>query len=468
LSTAALVGYATYLPRYRLQLAELAAALGSGGGRGARVVASFDEDSTTMAVEAARAVLRACPGPPAALYFATTAPAYGDKTNATAIHAAIGLPSAVFAADLAGAARSAVAAWRAAAATGGLAVCADVRTGRPGSGDERAGADGAVALLWGDPSLSIADTLGESSLTVEVLDRWRAPGAVASSQWEERFGVEVYLPLIRRCAAAALESAGIERADHVVVVSPNAGVTKQARKLLSGALTTRVSPVGHCGAADLGLGLACVLDEAGPGETILAVSAADGCDAIVLRTTDRITVARQRRAVAEQLADGLDVSYPTYLSWRGWLQREPPRRPDPDRPAAPPSARAADWKFSFTGTRCGRCKFVHLPPTRVCKKCGTADDMEPYSPVAETATVATYTVDRLAFSPSPPVVEAVVDFAGGGRYTLEVADAQPARLGGGTPAALVFRRLFTAGDVHNYFWKARVRGRTRKPGEEQQ
>ena len=30
-------------------------------------------------------------------------------------------------------------------------------------------------------------------------------------------------------------------------------------------------------------------------------------------------------------------------------------------------------------------------------------------------TIATFTVDRLAYSPSPPVVFAVVDFDGGGR-----------------------------------------------------
>ena len=40
-------------------------------------------------------------------------------------------------------------------------------------------------------------------------------------------------------------------------------------------------------------------------------------------------------------------------------------------------------------------------------------------------TVATFTVDRLAYSPSPPMIDAVIDFDGGGRYTLEVTDAEP-------------------------------------------
>jgi uncharacterized OB-fold protein len=70
-------------------------------------------------------------------------------------------------------------------------------------------------------------------------------------------------------------------------------------------------------------------------------------------------------------------------------------------------------------------------------------------------TVATYTVDRLAFSPSPPMIDAVVDFDGGGRYTLEVTDAAPDEVDIGTRLELTFRRLYTAGGVHNYFWKVR-------------
>jgi uncharacterized OB-fold protein len=71
-------------------------------------------------------------------------------------------------------------------------------------------------------------------------------------------------------------------------------------------------------------------------------------------------------------------------------------------------------------------------------------------------TVATFTVDHLAYSPSPPVVQAVIDVDGGGRCTLEIADAEPDRLHVGARVGFTFRRLFTAGDVHDYFWKARL------------
>lgn len=457
-----ILGYATYVPRHRVQRAELGATLGITAGRGARVVAAFDEDSTTIAVEAASTLLReqrsADEAVPDSLYFATTSPAYFDKTNATAAHAALGLPAEVFATDLAGSARSGIAAWRAAAASGGLAVLSDVRTGRPGSADELGGGDGAAAYLFGDgdSDAAIARILAHRSVTAELLDRWRAPGAAAGGQWEERFGLEIYLPLVRQAAAAALDEAGLEQAQHVVLVSPNSAVAKRGAKTVSGSISTVGSPIGHAGTADVGLALADVLDRAAPGETILVVSAADGCDVMLLRTTERITRARQAKPVSEQVADGIDVPYGTYLGWRGLLDREPPRRPEPDRPAGPPSARSVQWKFSFTGTVCRRCSFVHLPPVRVCKKCGVVDEMDSRRLAGAAGTVATYTVDRLAYSPSPPLIEAVVDFDEGGRYTLEVADATPEQLSVGTRVELTFRRLYTSGGIHNYFWKARL------------
>ncbi|MBH0776725.1 OB-fold domain-containing protein [Nocardia bovistercoris] len=452
-----LVGYASYLPRHRLSRAEISAALGSGPGRGARVVAGFDEDSTTMGFEAIRAALRATGADAtSAIYFATTSPAYLDKTNACAVHAALGLPASVFAADVGGAARSAVAAWRAAAACGGSVVLADVRGGRPGSADERGGGDGAAAFLFGDADAAIADVLAQASRSLEILDRWRDPASASGDLWEERFGLEEYLPVAGQCVREVLAEAGLDGVDHALVVSPNPAVQKNAAEFGAGA-RTHISPIGHSGCADLGVGLADVLDQAAPGETILVISVADGCDALLLRTTARLAERRQAIPVRDQLAAGADIGYFTYLSWRGHLDREPPRRPEPDRPAAPPSARARDWKFTFTASRCLACGFVQLPPARVCKKCGSVDETEPIPMADASGVVATYTVDRLAFSPSPPLVDAVVDFDGGGRYTLEVADARPDDLAIGVRADLVFRRLYTAAGVHNYFWKARLR-----------
>ena len=86
-----IVSYGAYIPYWRLSRAAIAATLGSGGGKGSRSVASYDEDSTSLGVEAARIALRSAPADAVVhdLIFCTTAPAYLDKTNATAIHAAL-------------------------------------------------------------------------------------------------------------------------------------------------------------------------------------------------------------------------------------------------------------------------------------------------------------------------------------------------------------------------------------------
>ncbi|HKG36416.1 MAG TPA: zinc ribbon domain-containing protein, partial [Solirubrobacterales bacterium] len=277
----------------------------------------------------------------------------------------------------------------------------------------------------------------------------------SSRSWEERFGLEMYLPLIRTAAQRALEQAGIEQGDHVIVSSPHARAAKAAAKQFEGRVEAEPLPIGYAGAADVGVRLAAVLDRAAAGETILVISAADGCDALVLRTTAALEGRRAAEPVVVQAARGRELLYATYLTWRGMLDREPPRRPEPERPAGPPSARSEAWKFGFVGSKCDSCGQVHVPPRRVCAGCGAVDRMSRAPLAGRSGVAATYTVDRLAYSPSPPIIDAVVDFDGGGRYTLEVTDAGPADIDIGTQLELTFRRLYTVDGVHNYFWKVR-------------
>ena len=56
---------------------------------------------------------------------------------------------------------------------------------------------------------------------------------------------------------------------------------------------------------------------------------------------------------------------------------------------------------------------------------------------------------------SPPVVAAIIDFDGGGRFQCELTDVDPTSVQIGDRVSMTFRRLYTSGGVHNYFWKAR-------------
>jgi len=69
--------------------------------------------------------------------------------------------------------------------------------------------------------------------------------------------------------------------------------------------------------------------------------------------------------------------------------------------------------------------------------------------------VATFTIDHLAFSLSPPVIGVIIDFDGGGRYRCELTDARAPEVSIGDRVSMTFRRIWTAQGVHNYFWKAR-------------
>src|SRR5687767_4678779 len=110
-----IISAGAYVPHWRLDRAAITALFGSGGGKGTRSVAGYDEDTTTMGVAAARIALAGADAPePAALWFATADPAYLDKTNACAIHAALRLPETVPALDFGGAVRSGIGALGAA------------------------------------------------------------------------------------------------------------------------------------------------------------------------------------------------------------------------------------------------------------------------------------------------------------------------------------------------------------------
>ncbi len=464
-----ILAYGAYLPHYRLERSRITEALGSGGGRGTRSVASYDEDVNSMGVEAARVALRGTDIVPDVLTLATTDPPYLDKTNATTIHAALDLDPGVMATDAVGGPRSGLAQFILAAASPWwttLSVASDIRTGRPGSAEEALGGDAAAAFLCGSDASGdlLARYLGSASVSREFLDRWREPGNHYSRVWEERFAEGIYTEMALTALERALAKAGLgtEGPDHLVVSGIHARARRTVtRRLAASGLEGRIADdlagvVGSMGAADAGVSLAAVLDRANPGETIAVLSLSDGADAIVLRTTDHLTAGRPAPSVADQIESGdTGLDYAKFLTWRGFLDREPPRRPDPDRPAGPPSHRSEHWKFGFIGSRDRSTGAIHLPPQRVSMDGGAVDDMEPVPMADVGATIATFTVDRLAYSMSPPVVAAVIDFDGGGRFQCEMTDVDPDRVAIGDRVEMTFRRLFTADGVHNYFWKAR-------------
>jgi len=458
---AGILAYGAYVPVGRLDRRDIGTILQQPAGRGTRSVASHDEDSTTLAVEAARVALRRAGGSrPDRITYSTATPTYLDRTNAAVIHAALDLDAATGAYDFGGAPRSGIGALATALSSEAttLVVAADVRTGLPGSADEISGGDAGVAFLVG-PGPGLAEVVSSAAATAEFLDRWRVPGQTHSRQWEDRFGQASYLPPAQEAVERALKAAGVAREDVASVVV--AGLHERARAAVAKSLNAAPSAVsevvGNPGTAQPGVLLAEALDNAQSGDLILVVTLADGADALLLRATDALPGARTWPSLAETVTQqSRPVAYPTFLTWRGMLDREPPRRPDPEPPSPPVSARHAAWKFAFVAGACASCGTRHLPERPTCMSCGHVGEMEPV-PLADTrGSVVTYTVDRLTYSLSPPVVAVVVDFDGGGRFQTELTDAGPDDVAIGDRVEMSFRRFFQAGNgIANYFWKAR-------------
>jgi hydroxymethylglutaryl-CoA synthase len=415
-------------------------------------VASYDEDATTMGVEAARRALGDRQVLPRDVWFATAAPTYLDKTNAAALHAALRLDRDVAAYDALGSVRSAFGALAAGLSGAGpaLVVTGDVRFGLPGGAEEGTSGDGAAAVLLGDDGTApvLAEVIGRTSLTEEFVDRWRQPSQPTSQLWEERFGETRYVPLALDALARVLKQARLEVGDisALVVAGLHERACTAAAKQ-SGVAPDRIidrlgSVIGNVGVAQPLLLLASALEGSDPGDVVVLLGLADGADAIALRVTEAITAYRPRLTVGTQIGRGAPVSYGRFLSWRGLLTLEPPRRPEPARPSSSAAARNAEWKFGLVG------------PAGVLAE--------------QRGTVATYTVDKLAYSPSPPIVFAIVDFDDGTRLPVELTDVDAKEVAIGTRVEMTFRRLFVADGIANYFWKARpVRdGAPRTDGED--
>jgi hydroxymethylglutaryl-CoA synthase len=470
-----IISHAGYLPYNRLKRTAIGDVMGRAPMGGTRTVASYDEDTTTMAVEAGRLALGSLgPDSEAAgsidqLWFATAEPAYLEKTNATTIHAALRLDTDIAALDFGGAARSGIGALKAALSGAGttMVVAGGIRTGMPTGADESGGGDGAAAILVGSEGETggapvIAEYLGGASASSEFMDRWRQPGDSRTKAWAERYSETRYRPLADQAWSDGLKAAGVtaEQIDRVILTGVHPRAIKAVSRGLGVAKEAMVDDlsrtVGNTGAPHAGLLLSSVLEVAQPDEVIAVMMLADGADVIVLRTTDAVAAQAPARAIAAQLDGGDDeLLYSKFLIWRGELTPEPPRRPEPDRVSGSAAGRNSDWKYGFVGSTDRESGAVHLPPARVSMTGGNIDDMEP-TPMADVAaTIVTFTVDRVSYSPSPPIVAAIIDFDGGGRMPCELTDCTADEIRIGDRVEMTFRRLHSSDGIHNYFWKAR-------------
>ena len=214
---AGITRYGSYLPYNRLERGAL------GAGKGERTVASYDEDSVSMAVEAGRDAVRDA-GEIETLVFATTSPPYAEKLNAATIAAALDLPAQRARARARqlhahGPRRAARGRRRRRGRRTRARRRADVVIGAPGGARESGGGDGAAAFVLGSDSEAIA-RLRRARLGDDRDPRRVAPARVTRSRSSGRSASAPRHsgPIARRHGDARAKSAGIGPADLKTVV----------------------------------------------------------------------------------------------------------------------------------------------------------------------------------------------------------------------------------------------------------
>ncbi len=460
-----IVSVGGYIPRYRL-CAKLVASVWGAGGSGERAVANYDEDSLTMACEAAlNALDRRDPARIGACFLASTTTPYLEKSNAAILAAVADLGAEVMIADLGGslrcgttALRLALDSVRAGSAAQALVAAADARPVAPGAAEETLLGDGAGAALVGTDDL-IATFEGAYSASHEFTDVWRAEGdrylnVLPDMTFVKAHGLDKHIP---EAVDGALRVTGRKRADiaKIVLYGPDArtqaALVKQL-KLPETAMPTEpvIGRAGNTGSASCLLGLAAVLEECKPGDQVLVVSYGSGAEALLFQCTDRLAQQAIHRPVSSQLAAGRPLAhYGKFLAFKRHVETEVVRA----FTSVATLTREERQDLRLYGQKCAECGAVSYPRRHLCWQC-SSNNLSDHR-IARRGKVFTFTKDHLVPNPDPPTVMVAADLEGGGRFYGQLTDCDPASVGFEMPVELCFRRIHEGEGLINYFWKFR-------------
>lgn len=316
-----IVGYGAYVPKYRIRVEDIARVWGQDaesvkGGLGVleKSVPSLDEDTATMAVEAAKNALKRAkdvkPCEIGAVYVGSESHPYAVKPTAVTVAEALGITPHATAADLEFACKAATAGIQACMGLVkggyiryGLSVGADTAQSAPGDALEYTASAGAAAYIVGGENL-VAEIEGTYSYTNDVPDFWRRECAPYPRHGGRFTGEPAYFEHVIKSSRGLMERLGTRPSDYNYVVfhMPNGKFPVRAAKAL-GFTSEQVAPglvvemVGNTYSGSSLLGLAAVLDIAKAGERILLTSYGSGAgsDSFSIRVTDLI---EERRTLA--------------------------------------------------------------------------------------------------------------------------------------------------------------------------
>ena len=340
-----IITYGVYIPRYRIKVDEIARVWGANaaeisGGLGVfeKSVPDMDEDTATIAVEAARNALarrKIDPEEIGAVYVGSESHPYAVKPTACTVGEAIGATPNMTAADFEFACKAGTAAIQTCMGlvkskmiTYGLAIGSDVAQGAPSDALEYTAAAGGAAFLIGrdDPIAVIHHTC---SYTTDTPDFWRREGQDYPRHGGRFTGDPGYFKHVEGATRLLFgqKKKSAQDYEYAVFHQPNAKFPQKVAKAL-GFKPEQIGPglvVPHLGNTYSGsspIGLAATLDIAKPGDRIFVASFGSGAgsDAFDIEVTDAIEGGAFRRDAAPSVEALL--KNPIYLDYAHYARHK--------------------------------------------------------------------------------------------------------------------------------------------------
>jgi hydroxymethylglutaryl-CoA synthase len=473
--TSGIVAFGAYIPRRRLARKAIADTHGwfapglAGVAKGERAMANWDEDSVTMAVEAARDALtgRDRKGL-ASLRFASTTGPFVDRLHAGLVAEALDIGSDVHTVDVSTTMRAGTSALIDGLMSSGesIVIASENRRTKAASPLEMATGDGAAAIITGTKGI-VANLIGKASASADFVDHFRSMDNTFDYSWEERWVrdagyMQIVPPVIAKCLAAAKA----KPEDITTFCLPSTigkiaqAVAKSAKLPDACVADTMAAVCGDTGVAHALVMLVAALEKAKPGDKILVVGFGQGADALLFEVTPEITKRPKALGVAGHLARRkTETSYGRFLAFNDLIEMERGMRSETDKATALSSLwRNRKAVTSFIGGKCSTCGTIQFPKSNVCvnPNCNAFHTQEP-QPFAETqGRILSFTSDRLTYSPDPPAMYGMIQFAEGGRCMMDFTDMDEADLTVEKPMRMVFRvkDVDSNRGFRRYFWKA--------------
>lgn len=465
-------------PSLRLAASEVAGAWHAGGGKGGVALCDNDEDTLTLAWQAATDALAAAalePSDIAGLWWGTARPPFAEGPSHPFLATALGLRPDVGGALLAGSSHSGMeallSAWDAVASghagQGGrvLVVASDALVPGMGTAGEAVTGAAAVAYVLADDSAAgngsgpAARLTARATGAMPVVDRYRgdAQGATGDVYDGRLFRDAVFLPLLTATGRALTTSstASVPGVAGWAVADPDGKLAAAVcRKLGSPLLSADVqAAVGDTGAAAGLLGAVPTL--AGPTPSVVGILCYGGGRATAI-AVDVLRPVPGAEGAIDRLRSGRPASYIEAVQARGQLEAMVDPIPMGLPPGGAAFVRGNTEMLSLQGARCRKCDTVSTPPSihPTCVGCGS-DELDVVS-LARRGTVHTFVVNQTMPPPfKAPLPLCVLDLEDGARLMVQGSVTDAADLAIDDEMELVLRRYAVERGIPVYGYKAR-------------